>query len=160
MKNDMTLPLPQNSIVVSVDHLDARNYIEVLKNYIEVPKYLAGFIVFLATATAAISRIGLVSSGDIGSGAGEQDGSTVGRLSDLQGVLIILAVVSTIISLYLGYRLVAHLLREMALVSDQIKEQRTDRFLALRRGPYSLFVKSALFPICFWFLSLLAIIRV
>lgn len=39
------------------DALEAKEYIEVLKSTLEVPKYLVGLIDFFATATAAVSRL-------------------------------------------------------------------------------------------------------
>lgn len=153
MSNESTLPLTNLEERERVDELGEREYIEVLKNLIEIPKYLASLLVFLATATAAISRIAPVQS----NGAGGVS-VPVDPISLSDRVLFVIAMLLTVWVLFKGYSVVAHALHEMTRSGANSKDRRLERFSALRNGPYSQFVGLAMLPLGFWMVCLISMV--
>jgi len=124
----------------SLNDLDPKEYIEVLKNTLEVPKYLVSLTVFFATATGAISRL------------------KSGPVSTLEKWIFVLAMGLTFFAMLSGFRVVSHVLSEMTNPYNDDARPRTARFEDLRRGPYSQFVKWTLVPIVAWMLCLIAMV--
>ncbi len=124
----------------SINDLHEKEYIEVLKNTLEVPKYLVSLIVFFATATAAISRLK----------------SSPALL--LEKALFVAAMLLTFVAMLGGFRVVTHVLNEMTNPYDDPANTRSKRFTALRRGPYSEFVKWSLVPLLAWMVCLCVIV--
>lgn len=116
--------------------LHEKEYIEVLKNLLEVPKYLVSLIFFLTTITAAVARL-------------------KPELGALEKSFFVVGVGASLVAAILGYRLVAHILNEMPKAT--LKDERSVRYADLMRGPYSQFVKVALVPILAWIACLTAV---
>lgn len=123
--------------VASLSKLGEKEYLEVLKNLLEVPKFLVSLIFFLTTVTAALARL----KHDLGS---------------FERLLFSAGLVASLLAAMLGYRVVAHVLAEMAYGTSA--EDRPGRFLTLRTGVYSSFVKMAMVPIVLWMLCLFTVI--
>lgn len=123
----------------SLSRLESKEYLEVLKNTLEVPKYIVGLLAFLATSTAAISRL--------------RD-----KVFGFEKAAFAIAMALTFVSILAGYRIVSHVLQEMTDPHDYPESTRDWRFAQFRSGPYSHFVKFSAMPLLAWMFCLCAMV--